>query len=110
MRSPQIATDKDLRFLTYKYDYVIAEFVSDECPVCHEMTPVFEKMANAPSYKDVLFLIIDADENPVSSNQVKLTGTPFVATYKKSTLRNCRLIKDEDELRFILDQLIGYNL
>lgn len=107
MRNLQKATDEDLRFLTYKYEYLIAKFVSEDCPVCKDLTPVFESMANDPSYKDIMFLIIDAEENPVSSREVKLSGTPFVATYKKSTLRNCRLIKDEQELKEILDELIS---
>ncbi|WP_242919950.1 protein disulfide isomerase family protein [Pontibacter liquoris] len=99
-------TDDDLRSIIYKYDHVIVKFVDAQCPICKELEPTYRKLAESPAYKDVRFLRMQASENPVSSRQVRLTGTPFIATYYKGLLQACGLVKTAGELEEMLQDLV----
>jgi thiol-disulfide isomerase/thioredoxin len=100
------ATDADLRFLTYKHKYVIAKFIDEDCTVCQTLAPSFQRFADDAAYQDVLFLRIDASENPVYSKEVKLSGTPFFATYKDSIIQRCGLVETEQGIKVLLDKLL----
>ena len=43
-----------------------------------------------------MFLLMDASESPVSSQEVHLTGTPFFAIYENSVLVLCKLVSEEE--------------
>lgn len=48
---------------------------------------------------------MDAQENPVSSKEVSLSGTPFFATYLNGTLNQCSLVSDKETLMEMLSAL-----
>lgn len=100
------ASDADLRQLLYKNDYVIVKFTDKECRVCQELAPSFEEMSKEAEYKDVLFLRMDSTENPVSRKEVKINGTPFIATYKKAVLLDCGLVSTRDGISAMLNKLL----
>ncbi|MFC6996997.1 thioredoxin family protein [Rufibacter roseus] len=102
------SSDSELRNIIFAKDRVIVMFNDVECEICKTLLPAFEKFSNNPSFKDITFLHMDAAENPVSSKEVKLTGTPFFATYYKGTLRDCGLLSSEEKVRRLLDTLLGY--
>jgi hypothetical protein len=52
---------------------------------------------------------MNASENPVSSKEVKLTGTPFFATYSNGTIRECGIVATEDGIRAMLLKLLQLN-
>jgi thioredoxin 1 len=49
---------------------------------------------------------MDASENPVSSQEVKLTGTPFFATYLGGTIQECGIVDTEEGIRAMLVRLL----
>src|SRR5690606_26112763 len=89
------ATDADLRKIIFEHDRVIVKFIDDACQICQELAPSFEAFARSEIYKSVLFLKMNAKENPVSSKEVKVSGTPFVAIYKSGLLLYCGLVSDK---------------
>ncbi|MBK0403291.1 thioredoxin family protein [Adhaeribacter sp. BT258] len=99
------ATDQELRNLIFENPKVIVKFTKTDCPVCERMGRTYLKLSNQARYNDVVFLRMEASENPVSSQEVHLTGTPFFATYKNSVLATCKLISDEKELEELLTEL-----
>jgi len=99
------SNDDDLRQLIFERDKVIAKFVDEDCAVCRQLAPSFAKFAQSPAYSDIAFVRMHASENPVSSQEVKLTGTPFFATYRNGTLRECGLVSTEAEMKALLDRL-----
>lgn len=99
------ATDNDLRKLIFERDKVIVKFVDESCPICKTLEPAFARLAADPVYNDIMFVRMHAKENPVSSKEVKLTGTPFFATYRKGTLRDCGIISTEEGVRDMLLRL-----
>ncbi len=99
-------TDADLRLLIYKYDHVIVKFVDDKCLVCIELEPTYMAFAAESTYESIQFMRMNACENPVSSREVSLTGTPFVATYYKGRLQECGLVNTADDIKLMLTRLL----
>jgi thioredoxin-like negative regulator of GroEL len=99
------SNDDDLRQLIFEKERVIVKFIDEKCQVCKELAPSFTKFSSDPMYSAITFVRMDAAENPVSSKEVKLTGTPFFATYRNSTLQDCGVISDEAGIKGLLDKL-----
>ena len=99
------SNDEDLRQLIFEKDKVIVKFVDEACAVCRQLAPSFAKFAASPAYRGITFVQMHASENPVSSQEVKLTGTPFFASYRSGTLRECGLVTTEAEIKSLLDKL-----
>ena len=97
--------DTELRTLIFDFRKVIVKFTKDKCTVCERMAHIFSHLSNTPTYQNVLFLRMDAAENPVSSKEVNMTGTPFFATYLNGTLNQCSLVSDKQALVEMLSAL-----
>ncbi|GGK76769.1 hypothetical protein GCM10011405_25740 [Rufibacter glacialis] len=103
----QTSSDKELRSIIFEKERVIVKFIDEECQICKALAPSFSTFSEDPKYQDITFLKMDAAENPVSSKEVKLTGTPFFAIYFKGTLRDCALLSSEEDVRKYLDRLVS---
>ena len=97
--------DNHLRQLIFEKDRVIVKFVDETCPICERLAPAFNKLASLPNYSDITFVRMHASQNPVSSREVKLKGTPFFATYLNGTLQDCGLLSSEEEIKQLLQKL-----
>ncbi|WP_242926461.1 thioredoxin family protein [Pontibacter vulgaris] len=100
------SNDKELRQLIFKKDRVIVKFTADDCPVCKSIHPKFIRISAEPAYQHITFVRMSAKENPVSSKEVSMTGTPFFATYKDSMLVDCGVVATEEDLRGMLSKLL----
>ncbi|GAB3538675.1 hypothetical protein GCM10027443_34090 [Pontibacter brevis] len=99
------SNDDHLRQLIFEKEKVIVKFIDEACEVCKQLAPSFSSFSSDPTYSDVTFVRMDASENPVSSQEVRLTGTPFFATYRKGTLKECGVVATEAEIKALLDAL-----
>ncbi|MFT2007096.1 thioredoxin family protein [Pontibacter sp. 13R65] len=104
------SNDEQLRKLIFEKDKVIVKFTDEDCPICKVLSPCFRKIATEPAYQSIYFVRMSARENPVSSKEVKMTGTPFFATYRKGTLLDCGIVSTEDGIREMLAKLLTDNL
>ncbi|MFB9861649.1 thioredoxin family protein [Rufibacter immobilis] len=107
MMAIHTSSDNELRSIIFEKERVIVKFLDEDCEICKALAPSFKKFSENPTYQDITFLQMDASENPVSSKEVKLTGTPFFAIYFKGTLRDCGLLSTEEKVRKYLDRLLA---
>ncbi|ARS36789.1 thioredoxin family protein [Pontibacter actiniarum] len=99
------SNDEELRRLIFEKERVIVKFVDDTCPVCKALAPTFAQLSADPAYSDITFVRMSATENPVSSKEVRMTGTPFFAIYRSATLVDCGIVSTEDGIRELLLRL-----
>lgn len=99
--------DAELRTLIYDHRKVIVKFTKEQCTICERMARIFSQLAESEAYREITFLRMDAKENPVSSKEVNLTGTPFFATYVNGMLNQCSLLSDKEALMEMLAALIA---
>lgn len=97
--------DDHLRQLIFKKEKVIVMFIDEACLVCKQLAPSYSKFSSEPAYSDITFVRMNASENPVSSQEVRLTGTPFFANYRKGILKECGVVATEEEIKVLLDNL-----
>lgn len=97
--------DDYLRQLIFKKEKVVVKFIDESCEVCKQLAPSYTRFSSDPAYRDITFVRMNASENPVSSQEVRLTGTPFFASYRKGILKECGLITTEEEIKVLLDSL-----
>ncbi|PVY44161.1 thioredoxin family protein [Pontibacter virosus] len=98
--------DDKLRKLIFEKERVIVKFTDPGCPVCKQLSPFFRKLSTEPQYNSITFTRMSASENPVSSQEVKLSGTPFFATYLKGTIQECGIVDTEEGIRAMLTRLL----
>lgn len=106
-RTIRDVTDADLRQLLFQKDHVIVKFIDRECRICKELAPSFEELSKDPAYSNVLFLRMDAFENPVSRKEVKFSSAPFIVTYYKGILKDCGLVNTKAEVTELLQRLLA---
>ncbi|MCC9166424.1 thioredoxin family protein [Pontibacter harenae] len=100
------SNDNELRKLIFAKEKVIVKFTDKDCPICKVLSPIFNRFSADPTYEAITFVRMSAKENPVSSKEVKMSGTPFFAIYKKGTLQDCGIVATEEGLRNMLQKLL----
>ena len=104
--SVQPTNDAGLRTLVYKNAKVIVKFTKKDCPVCLRLWKHYLNLSQEPQYQEILFLMVDATENPVSSKSVHMNNQPFFAIYYEARLKECTLISEEAVLDSLLERLV----
>ena len=105
-RELQDATDTDLRQIVYGHRCVLVKFVDADCTVCQALAPHLTHFANDPQYAHVLFLRLNAAENPVAAKSVTFTKAPFIAAYCEGRLVNCETVLTEGRIEEILQEYL----
>lgn len=82
------------------------KFVDANCTICRELAPHLRTLANDPRFAHVLFLRIDAQENPVSAKEVPFTKAPFMAAYRVGRLVHCETVFTADRIEDILTEYL----
>jgi thioredoxin-like negative regulator of GroEL len=99
------ATDESVREQISNNDCVFVAYISPACNVCRTLMPSIEKIATEPRYENIVFIKIDADENPVAKIEMHEKQLPFVVTYKKGLLIECETISTEYDVAKKLEKL-----
>ena len=97
--------DAELRTLIFDHQKVIVKFTIEQCVICERMARIYSQLSDNSEYREITFLRMDATENPVSSKEVNMTGTPFFATYLNGMLNQCSLLSDKAALIEMLGAL-----
>jgi len=100
------ATDASLRDILKVEKRVLVKFIDADCDICKALAPIIESMSEELQYREIVFLRMNAAENPVSAVEVKLTKAPFFVGYRKRSLVQCRTMTTEAEVRELLGQLL----
>lgn len=81
-----VATDQDFSTLIQENDVVVVKYFADWCGACRLFAPKFRKMSEDPQFEGVVFLDVNAEENPEARKIAGVSNLPFFATFKKGEL------------------------
>ena len=95
-----------MRRIIYDNDCVLAKFVDENCDTCRALAPHVQRLANDPRFAHVLFVIVDANQTPVTAKEVAFTKAPFIVAYRKGTVSHCETVKTEARVEEILLQFL----
>lgn len=101
-------TSDDFLFLQVaEHDRVIIKYHTDACgDPCIQFIPIFEKLSEDPAYNQIIFLVIDADNNPAAKKHILDKKQPVIAIYYKGKLMDSRHSSNEEGLKELLEELL----
>ncbi len=97
--------DEELGKLVYTEKCVVIKYYTKDCENCKTLNPVFEKFSNTEKYEKILFIRLNANENPVAQQFIKTQELPFMVSYKNGLLIESKTIASEKEMKHLLDNL-----
>src|SRR5688500_3664277 len=96
------STDTYLRKLSFADQYTIVKYDNELCHFSKKLAEPYEKLSEDPNFKEVKFLSIHANENPVARVEVETKKMPFLSIYTKGVLLDCGCVRSENGiLRFL---------
>ena len=98
--------DAGLPNFVCRHTQVIVKFTAEDCPICKELSPVYQELSEEERFRDVIFLRLDAEENPIACKEVKQNGTPFMVTYRNGSLVDHKLATQIEDILNILEKLL----
>lgn len=102
-------TDSLLFLQVSQFDYVILKYDTDECgATCEDFRPIYQHLSELPEYKNVLFLTIDAENNPVAKRHILLKKQPVITIYFKGRLLNSAHASTREGVEILLEKLIQH--
>ena len=101
-------TDAYLFLQVAEHDRVIIKYNTDDCgPVCEAFTEIFDAYAGMPEYKEIIFLTINAENNPVAKKHILNKKQPVVALYFKGQLLDSRHASNREGLDELISILLS---
>lgn len=77
-----IATDSNFTELLNNHDKVVVKYFANWCGTCKLFAPKYKKISEKPEHEGVLFLDVNAEENPVARKAAGVTNLPYFAVFK----------------------------
>src|SRR5688572_24894978 len=78
--------------------------------ICEEFIPLYLSMSEDPKYDQVIFLTIDAEDNPVAKRRILHKKQPVITIYSKGRLLDSRHTSTREGVEEMLDELLSRNL
>src|SRR5688500_11524106 len=93
----QETTDAFLFLQVAENDLVILKYHTDDCgSACIEFVPVYREISDDPKYKNVIFLTINAENNPMAKRRILDKKQPVITIYSKGRLLDSRHISSKE--------------
>jgi len=65
---------------------VVVKYFADWCGNCKLFAPKFRRMSENPEFEGVLFVDVNAEQNPEARSMAGVDNLPFFATFKNGEL------------------------
>jgi thioredoxin 1 len=100
-------TDAFLFLQVADNDLVILKYHTDDCgSACISFIPVYESLSEDPRYKNVIFLTINAENNPVAKRRILDKKQPVITIYSKGRLLDSRHASTREGVEILLQELL----
>lgn len=102
-------SDENLIFELLAHDRVILKYHTDKCgEICEKLRVVYQQLSDDSRYQDILFLRINADNNPIALKHIQEKKQPIMNIYHKGNLVECRTVDTRDLIENLLGKLIHF--
>lgn len=101
----QTSIDADFEVILKSTDKVIVKYFADWCGSCKLFAPKFKRHAADENNNDVLFLMVNAEENEIARKLGGVDNLPFIATFKNGILLEGTATSKEEYLQKMIDSL-----
>ena len=83
-------------------------YIKDGCPICKELHPLIEEIAEGYTGQPFHFYYVDAIAEADLYKEMRLQGTPTVQFYRDGQLTNKFTgLREYEEIEFLIDRTIA---
>ncbi len=88
-------------------DRVILKYHSEDCgDNCIRFVDTYKELSEDPKYSNVVFLVINADDNPRAKGRISDKQQPVITTYHKGKLLDSRHASTKEGVEELLEELL----
>lgn len=84
--SIQLVTDSDFNEALSSNDKVVVKYFANWCGSCKLFSPKYKRISGDERFSDVVFLDVNAEENPEARKLAEVNSLPFFAIFKEGKL------------------------
>lgn len=100
-------TDSLLFLQVAENDRVVLKYHTDDCgQPCLNFIPIYKELSEDPKYKSVIFLVIDAENNPMAKKHILAKRQPVITIYYKGKLLDSRHAGTKQGVEVLLNELL----
>lgn len=97
--------DKDFSDSLSANDKVVVKYFANWCGSCKLFSPKYKRLSNDDRFSDVVFLDVNAEDNPVARKLGGVDNLPFFAVFKNGELVDGVATSKEDKLVEMLNSI-----
>lgn len=101
----QIANDSNFKTLLESNENVVVKYYADWCGSCKLFAPKFRRLSENEAYINVVFLDVNAEENPEARKLANVDNLPFFATFKNGQLVDASATSKEEKVTEMIEKL-----
>lgn len=87
------------------HDKVVVKYYADWCGSCKLFSPKFKRLSDDERFQGVVFLDVNAEQNPEARKMAGVDNLPFFATFKGGQLLEAKSTSKEEVLLEMLAKL-----
>lgn len=100
-------TDSFLFLQVAENDRVILKYHTDDCgEACIKFISIYQDLSADPKYKNVLFLTINAEDNPTAKKRILDKLQPVITIYFNGKLLDSHHASTKEGVEVLLEKLI----
>lgn len=103
----QKVTDSEFSQLVSSNKKIVIKYFANWCGACRLFAPKFTKISNKEEYSDIVFVEVNAEENPQARKFGEVKSLPFFATVKDGVILKGDSIAKEEPLELMIKELIN---
>jgi thiol-disulfide isomerase/thioredoxin len=100
-----ISNDLDFQQNITQNPLVIVKYHADWCGNCRLISPKYKNLSEDPQNSSVIFLEVNAEENPNARAKAGVNNLPFFATFKNGELQDTLAASKEESVVALISQL-----
>jgi len=81
-----VSTDQDFKEIIAGNAKVVVKFFAGWCGTCRLFAPTFKRISDKPEHAGIVFLDVNAEENPEARKLAGVNNLPFFAVFKNGEL------------------------
>ena len=86
---------------------VMVKYYADWCGSCKLFAPKFRRLSDDERFKDIVFLEINAEENPEARKLAGVDNLPFFTAFYNAQLHEAKASSKEEVVLAMLEKLVA---